>query len=133
MELRNLMIFSIEKDNVTDKLRYHAKDLDSKYLDDFDIKERGGKYPSDFLYGILLDNGYKPFSKEESHLYDDDLINSYCPLIFTAIYDIGATNKGGDVKDEIYSHSLIVIPNMEVRGFAEISRELKRRNDGNGF
>ena len=79
----------ITKDDSTDKLMYYAKDLDSQYLMEFEIKEIGIKYPSDFLYGILMDNGYIPFSKGETYKYDEDFINGFCPMIFSAIVDDG--------------------------------------------
>ena len=80
----------ITKDDSTDKLMYYAKDLDSQYLMEFEIKEIGIKYPSDFLYGILMDNGYIPFSKGETYKYDEDFLISNavtgfsCDAVFEA-------------------------------------------------
>lgn len=132
MKLKNFIIGGITKDDETDKLMYYAKDLDSRYLREFAIKEGGKKYPSDFLYGILMDNGYMPFSKGETYKYDEDFINSFCPMIFSAIVDDGGkfSKKKTDI---IIANDLIVIPNMAVRQNAMIIREFKRYNDGNGF
>ena len=132
MILKNFIIGGISKDDATDRLIYYAKDLDSQPLMEFEIKETAKKYPSNFLYGILMDNGHMPFLKDERYKFDEDFINSFCPMIFSTIVDDGGKFQKKK-KDYIYVHDLIVIPNMAIRQNTQIIRELKRYNDGNGY
>lgn len=132
MDLKNLMICGIDKDAKSDKIIYYCKNLDSPYLDDFEIKERGRKYPSDFFNTVLMTNGHLIYENSQNvkWTYDYEYISQYLPLVFTAVFDRCAFLKGDKLRSEIWSDDLYVIPNLEVIQMAKLQKTIENRGDG---
>ena len=133
MNFRNLMICGIENVSERNILYYYCRDLDSPYLTEFTIKQMGKKYPSDFFVDVLQSNGHMLYTKGEEYIYDENLVNTCLPLVFTAVCDVGSLNKHKEIKSEINSHDLFVIPNLEVREMAKLRKEIISLNKGIGL
>lgn len=135
MNVKNIMICGIDKDAKSDKLVYYCRDLDSPNVTEFEVKEMGRKYPSDFFNTVLMTNGHLLYERGEKYKYDYDFIRQYLPLVFTAVIDRCAFDKNRNMYSEIWSYDLYVIPNFEVIEMAKLRKSIKNNdiNMGDGI
>lgn len=126
--VKNFVVYSIQKDEESDKVIYNCSVLEEERPYELEIRESGNKYPSKFLHSILLDNGYTIFSREHiNYIYSQEEMDRLLyPLTFTAIVN----NRFEKMKHNfIYTNDLMILANKEIRMKAEELMELRKLNE----